>query len=83
MGKSAASAWLPTLMLQLFAGNFFSGFGILCILLVLNFAWTSQLIIFMMVYLQYLILNFALLCKSAEISNVGIYMYPQKIVTLR
>ena len=41
--------------LQLFAGTFFCGFEILCILLVLNFAQASQLMIFMMVCSPYLI----------------------------
>ena len=52
----------------------FSGFGILCILLVLNFALASQLMIFMMVFsnIQFLqVLIFALLCKSEEMSNIS------------
>ena len=36
----------------------FCGFGILCILLVLNFEWASQLMIFMMVLFAILILIF-------------------------
>ena len=40
---------------QLFAGNFFCVFGILCILLVLNVVQASQLMIFIMVCSQYLI----------------------------
>ena len=40
----------------------FSGFGILCILLVLNFAWASQLMIFMMVCSQYFIFTSIKFC---------------------
>ena len=53
----------------------FSIFGIMCILLVLHFVRVSQLMIFMMVFVRKTyflqVLNFALLCKSAEISNIS------------
>ena len=45
----------------------FCGFGFLCILLVLNFAWATRLMIFMMVYSQYLISTSIKFCTFVEI----------------
>ena len=59
--------YICTLRLQLFEGKFFSDFGILCILLVLNVVQASQLMIFMMVCSQYLIFTSIKFCAFVQI----------------
>ena len=50
----------------------FNGFGILCLLLVLNFEWASQLMIFMMFTSQYLrnLLKYSILHFCANPQNI-------------
>ena len=66
------------LRLQLFAGTFFRGFGILCILLVLNLAGASRLMIFMMVCSQYLIFSSINFCAFVQIHKKYQTLVPAK-----
>ena len=69
-----------TVRLQLFAGIYtFSGFGILCILLVLNVVRASQLMIFMMVCSQYLIFTSIKFCAFVQIHRNIKRLVPAKI----
>ena len=54
------------LKVTIICSNFFCGFGLLCILLVLNFAWDSQLMILMKVCSQYKIFESVKFCANTQ-----------------